>query len=652
MDYTWASVDELKVKLHEVLSGRHPGEVTSLNVALEGDTIVLSGEVASEGCRGDAKRLTLAFEGIFKVLNLLEVAAFLEGASDPSAEDDFFGSYTEPPAEGTDGDQPRRSTPRGYPRQRSATPNRTEMPKRRSSNRGTEFALGYTIADGGGDAEPEPAEEEVSRYPTVRKAGEITAGAAIELTVDLGEAPVSGSERVKIGKFPAGWTQIEVSVQIFGDWLQDWTPEESSITLRRRGPNSPAKFTCTVSSQYQEGAPAELQIYFLHGTRICGSMRVDLAVGQPAPEGASGGEPKSPAATTNAEPTAVTLAFNSPGPALTVMIADRDGTQHWTWKAFGPGGYKTGSGEVHLGASAKAFAETLLNSCPDLTEDYYRRTMRGIGETIWQRTPESFRQAYLACRQSLGSDFPIQFNSDDPHVPWEMMKPNVDDGSVDHLYLEHPVARWPLNTDGVLRSTFPIGDILSFVPDYKTQKLASAAAESAWICSSLKAIRMQPSRASFLDILDGKRPGTIRLIHFAGHGRADTGTNDGGIDLEDGPVGLMEVNQSSIRLGRRDGPLIVLNACETSSGAEMLGMNTGWGAAVAATGFGGLIAPLWAVQDAMAFTMVKDSLPQLVSGKATLGSALRDARRKNAETSVAALAYLTHGDVMARFARS
>lgn len=650
MDYTWTSVDELKRKLGLVLSGRHPGDVTDLNVSLEGDTIVLSGEVASEGCRGDAKRQALAFEGVFKVSNLLEVAAFLEGASDASDEDAFFGSEPEAPAEGSDGDQSRRSATRSHPRPHGSNPIWNEILNRGSGYRSNDFALGYMTSGGGEEDEPEP--EEVSRYPTVKKSGEITASAVFELTVDLSETPASGSERVKIGKFSADWTEIAVSVQIFGDWLKAWTPEEGIITLRRRGPNSPAKFTCTVAADYEEGAPAVLQIYFLHGTRICGSMRTDLAVRQLATKGALASVPKKPAPTASAGSKAVTMAFNSSGPALTVMIADRDGAQHWTWKAFGPGGYRTGSGEVRLGASAKTFADTLLNSCPDLPDDSFRRTMRGIGETIWQKTPESFRQAYLACRRSLGSDFPIQFNSDDPHVPWEMMKPNVDEGSVDHLYLEHPVARWPLNTDGVLRSTFPTGDILSFVPDYPVQKLASAAAESTWICGTLKAIRMEPKRASFLDLLDGRRLGTVRLIHFAGHGRADTGVNDGGIELEDGPVKLMEVNQSSIRLGRRDGSLIVLNACETSSGAEMLGMNTGWGAAVAATGFGGLIAPLWAVQDSMAFTMARDSLPQLVSGNATLGLAMRDARRKNVETSVAALAYLTHGDVMARFSKS
>ena len=132
MDYTWTSVDELKRKLGLVLSGRHPGDVTDLNVSLEGDTIVLSGEVASEGCRGDAKRQALAFEGVFKVSNLLEVAAFLEGASDASDEDAFFGSEPEAPAEGSDGDQSRRSATRSHPRPHGSNPIWNEILNRAS----------------------------------------------------------------------------------------------------------------------------------------------------------------------------------------------------------------------------------------------------------------------------------------------------------------------------------------------------------------------------------------------------------------------------------------------------------------------------------------------------------------------------------------
>lgn len=76
------------MRLHEI----HGVYVTDLRVALDGDTLVLRGEVASEACRGDAKRLSLAFDGVFKVRNELVVAAFLEAASDAEDMDNFFGA--------------------------------------------------------------------------------------------------------------------------------------------------------------------------------------------------------------------------------------------------------------------------------------------------------------------------------------------------------------------------------------------------------------------------------------------------------------------------------------------------------------------------------------------------------------------------------
>jgi len=648
MDYGWTSVDELEHKLAEILSARYPGEVTELDVSIEGDTVVLSGEVASEACRGDAKRQLLAFDGVFKVSNRLEVAAFLEGASDSSDEDDYFGKVAREELARSDGNRVHPGSEGRWYR-KNANPEWDEI---RNGGGGRIEGPGVEYASYDGDEKPDSVE--VSRYPAVESSDEPSPDTVIHVTVDLTTDSSGGEKPIDVGSFAADWTEIELSVQIVGDWLKAVTPEIGSITLRRDGPTTATTFACTVSPNYVRGTPAVLQVYYLHGTRICGSMRRDLAAAE-APGKDADAEERTKPAPPKAAPAAsgvVTVIPDASGPALVVMIAGVEGQQQWIWRGYGPDGYRTGSGTVQLGGTAKAFADTLLASCPDLPPASFRRTMRGIGETIWRKVPDGFRDAYLGCRRVLGGDFPIQFSSDDPHVPWEMMKPDVDGGKVDHLYIEHPVARWPLNTNGALRPTFAAGDILSFVPDYPVQKLISAAAESAWICSALGAIRMDPTRDAFLALLDGKHPDPVRMIHFAGHGVADTGSNDGGIELQDAPVGLMEVNQSSIQIGHRDGPLIVLNACEASAGAEMLGINTGWGAAVAATGFGGLIAPLWAVQDAMAFQMAQDTLPKLVSGSATLGAAVRDARRKNADASVAALAYLTHGDVMARFATS
>ena len=279
--------------------------------------------------------------------------------------------------------------------------------------------------------------------------------------------------------------------------------------------------------------------------------------------------------------------------------------------------------------------------------------MRGVGEQLWRAAPSEFRDAYVSWRGLLGSGFPIQFVTEDPHVPWEMMRPDVNGLGADHLFLDHPTSRWPLSRAPLMRNSIPHGDVLSFVPDYPGHKaLPSAKIEGAWVASALGARRMEATRGAFLGVLDGNSARSVSLLHFAGHGCVDTGVMDGGIEFEDEIVNVQEVDNSSIVLGRRDGTLVVLNACETASAGKLLGMNTGWGAAIAAREFGGLIAPLWEVQDAVALLMVQSTLPPLLDGTSTLGEALRQARHIHGDSSIAAFAYLAHGDVMARFTTS
>jgi len=641
MDYSWGTVAELMFKLRELLSARHPDEVTTLHVEIEGDTVVLMGEVASEGCRGDAKRLALAFDGVMKVTNRLVVAAFLVPASDTSDEDDFFERSARRGVE-------RRSDGSTVDRQLDEAFTR-EIRTKGTGSRHDGLVKGL-IPDGpriDSTLEPEPGTDEVSRYPSVAKTGQLVAGATISVSVNLSVEDAGDGEAMRIATAADDWSMLEVTVQISGDWIASASPEVGSITLRRDSSSDPAVFACEVSDDYVAGTPAEILVYYVHGTRICGHLRKDLA------DSVAPAKPATPAPTP-AKPVAgpVVIDRGATGPTMSVMIAQSGSArQDWSWIAYVPGGTLTGKGTVELEGSAKSFSDVLLAGCPGLADDKFRRTMLGMGEMIWNKTPSGFRECYAACRAAGPTSFPIQFATDDPYVPWEMMRPIVEGLATDHLYLDHPVARWPLSSKW-MRSAFGVGDILSFVPDYQARPLASAAAEGSWICTTLNAVRMAPTRASFLELLDGNRSDKVRLIHFAGHGTVDTGINDGGIKLQDGEVGVMEVNQSSVQIGRRDGPLVVLNACEASAGAEMLGMNTGWGAAIAAREFGGLIAPLWAVKDSMAFAIAQATLPALVTGDASLGEAVAAARKANADVSVAALAYLAHGDVMARFAKS
>ena len=593
-----------------MLETKHLGLVTALQVTSEGDTLVIKGEVASEECRSDAKRFALAFDGVFKVRNQLITAAFLEAASNSDL-DDFFG--TRRPLKDVVLDR--------------------EFANTKRVERDIELPRAVPI--------------EVVRYPEIEARGEFRSAEWVDLTIDLTNEGKPDLESISLGKFPADWSKIEIAVRLIAPWASKISPEVAFATIMGDGTSQPAHFRCLVSAEYLEESPVQVQAVFSHGTRICGYISRDLR----ATSAKVKDEPVASAVDDTSHISAeLRVMPDVTGPDVSVsIIRSSDRTQHWVWKAFVPGGIVEGTGTVDLAGDGKEFVDGLLKTCPNLQPSRVQRSMDGIGERLWDVAPAAFRTAYLDWQARIGLSFAIQFVTDDPYVPWEMIKPRVSNAQ--HLFLQHPVARWPLSRAGLRRARFKGGDLLSFVPKYAQHKsLKFAIAEGEWICSELRGLAMSANTNTFLDVLDGKHPRPVGMVHFAGHGQEYSNVNDGGgIEMEDGVVTVTDVHQERVILGKREGTLMVLNACETSAGASLLGMNSGWSAAIADREFGGLIAPLWAVQDEAALSMMQKALPCLLDGTQTLGEALKNARLANCNNSVAAYAYLAHGDVMAKF---
>ncbi|MEL7781592.1 CHAT domain-containing protein [Citromicrobium bathyomarinum] len=627
MGETWNTLTDLETELRRQLEARHSGLVSELHLRFEGDTLVIFGEVGSEDCRADAKLLALGFAGIFKVWNLLEVAGFLESASDDQGDEYFFSaddSEASPGATATDG----------------------------GVERSNEKSLRHGRAGSGSDSEHRdfllrgaaPAEaEEVSRTPIIEADRHIEASREFLLKIDLIQEEISDVRPIHIGTFPTDWQEIELSINVFAPWLAEVVPEVPSVTLLPDGGSQPATFRCVAAEELPPGEVVTVQIVFMHGTRQCGCVSSNLV------RAASGRAESLQSSELETRKQAIAFSPDAAGPTLSVTIATYgERIQHWHWKALVPGGVEEDAERIDLGGNDQQFAEALLRTCPELPHDAFRRMMRGIGERLWQSAPGRFRDAFLGWRQKIGQGFSIQFVTDDPHIPWEMMKPA--DVDIDHLFIEHPVARWPLTRGGKRQSSFPGGSILSFVPVYEEgNSLPSAIDESEWLEHNLGAMAMSANSSTFMNLLEHGHSEPVGILHFAGHGLADSGIADGGIELEDAVIRVVEVNQSAVVLGERDGTFVVLNACETAATAQMLGMNTGWGIAIAERGFGGLLAPLWEVEDGVALSFVQEALPPLTQGRSTLGEAVADARRASVDTSVSAFAYLAHGDVMARF---
>jgi len=115
--------------------------------------------------------------------------------------------------------------------------------------------------------------------------------------------------------------------------------------------------------------------------------------------------------------------------------------------------------------------------------------------------------------------------------------------------------------------------------------------------------------------------------------------------MTDGWISCDEMH-SGVKLGNRDHSFVVINACEVAGGDYELGAIDGWPAALGERGFGGVLAPLWAIQDDYASLVVRDFITAF-RNKRSLGESICRARMADRDKSATPYAYICYGDVMA-----
>ena len=605
--WDWNGPEDLLARLRALLESRFPGEVLALVIHLEATSIELSGTVASEECRSAAVRLLHGFDRVLHVEDRIEVVGFLVPAQkveddEPVWEAPSSAELVDPPQDGVRAGRRRRGRGRS-------------------------------------DPPPEPKLEEVVRYPSIEADRPLVAGTGLRVTVDLATSAYPSTSGVVRLEAPSGWKSLDLTVQLISPMLRIVQQEGAVLTLRRDGPNDPATFDVEVDAS--ASGSINVSVQFVHRTRFCGSANRRFAV--------SSGSLPEPIEDVRAS---VTIVPAAEPPDLLVSIRALEGSRFmWIWNPLSRAGLGVGrfSGLVDLGAAPERYANALFESCSDLDDVAFRRQLRGIGEQIWAKTPDEFRRTYADMRNAQGDSFSIQFVSDDPWVPWELMRPVLGDGSLpaDHIMLTHPIASWPAEAQGQMRDWLPDGRIVTFSPQYSAHHaLPGARRESERLVADLGATLAVGTRAGLLDLLENPSPETVGIVHFAGHG--GEGIRGCGLEMEDGWLVLDEVRQTGVSLGRRDHSLVVLNACVVGAAAAQLGVLDGWPAALAANRFGGVVAPLWEVEDEAALEIVVEMLQLLVEEGRTLGEALSEARRRASDSTPTAFAFLAHGDVMAR----
>lgn len=286
-------------------------------------------------------------------------------------------------------------------------------------------------------------------------------------------------------------------------------------------------------------------------------------------------------------------------------------------------------------------------------------------DLIYAATAAGFKKAYWrlfrASRQA-GSKVKldsIQFVSDEPYIPWELMRVWDKDSPErpEILGVRHAVGRWMAGDSCQLRQELQINKIAVCATSYKNipdvQPLPWAEEERKYLQDHFSAFNVKMLRAEVKTFLE---TGIAEVVHFSCHGDMSAQQpEDSSLDLEDKKIKPGLVGRPETRSGiGKSRPLVFLNACQVGGSGKVLGLVFGWPQAFLNIGATACIAPLWSVIDENARDIAQDfyQMTLIDSPRKSLGEALQSIRQQwRAKRSLTYLGYVLYGDPTARIMR-
>jgi hypothetical protein len=490
------------------------------------------------------------------------------------------------------------------------------------------------------------------RYPSIETDTAPAAGQAISLTVDLKRKEVADTfGMLDLGKQASTWTSLSLRVVLASAQVDFESGGSGEITIRRNADSEPAIIKGRVRPELNPGAQIEIRGKFYDRTRHCGvAIRTfSASAAEVRPERAE------------APPTtgAVVVERDAAVPDLTIDIANLDkdhpGKLRWSAVTYRFDGLPPElSEDIDLGQDTAAEAVALFKGFAKLEPGKHRNRIEGFGSGLWRRAPRMFRDVYWAMWDYYKRPMTIQFISDEPHLPWELMCPERDTGDEFHppLALKHPTARWIKRYDGYMRNHLPSGKLVTIAPKYQSISVAlpRAEAEAQELVNRFSAKSIPGTHMEVTALFEHtSETDDIAVVHFAGHGKFSPDMADNSfIKLEGTDVfAASEIDVPRVTLGRACRTLVFFNACEVGASGSVFGGVGGWASAFLARHFGGFIAPLWSIEDNDAKVVSADLIERIYKKGESIGAALCAIRMAYGDRSPTYFSYLYYGDVTA-----
>jgi tetratricopeptide (TPR) repeat protein len=233
--------------------------------------------------------------------------------------------------------------------------------------------------------------------------------------------------------------------------------------------------------------------------------------------------------------------------------------------------------------------------------------LNAFGADLYDKyAPPAFKTLLfkVLAKNPQGKQITIQVLSDDPSLPWELMRPALPGTTrrMDFLGVTCSIARWPLSRSGSSRppQAMSIDHSIVVAPAYKgAQSLAAANLE----LKTLKGLRgFSQIGGDYVSVRQLALHPPQGIVHFAGHGAVNqaNGVPQFAILLENGEQMDPTTWQGLGSSDAANHPLFFFNACDVGESVQFMNDVDGWAPALLGNGASGYIGALWPVQDTTA----------------------------------------------------
>ncbi|HXF62204.1 MAG TPA: CHAT domain-containing protein, partial [Caldilineaceae bacterium] len=518
-------------------------------------------------------------------------------------------------------------------------------------------------------ARPDPSRAEREFYTDVRFPQQVRVGDELPLIVRLTRAPYAASRVTgEVGldfdrPDKPEYVEVVVIAAGFNEGTATWN---RSIAVYSNRDSQPAIFLLRAG---RELGDKRVTIDFYHKDRYLGSAAFVTRVVEQTPPAVAG-------VTVDTVGLVARFLETPPPPAdleLRIVRGGSDNILSFMLHSTKPGiGYHwRPMGQVRLNAAnPQAYLQTIFAHLSQVAAKPADRLseadaqvdqgqLDAIGQQLFHELfPAELQHEYWTrihprrkdASNPKGSIATLLITSDEPWIPWEMVKP----------YLVHPDTG-QIESDGFLSETFQVARWLAG----RSPAEAVQVQRAGFVVSGHDLVYTEREEAYFRDLTARQvevvgplrqaaevrklaQEGSVQLLHFAAHGRLDaSNANLSPLSLEDGPLTPYDLAGARVAGLRRDRPLVFLNACHTARLAFTLTGLGGWvERMVGDIGVSAFVGTLWEVNDLLAAEFAIHFYNRLLAGD-TLGQAFHAARlqiRDRQPANPTWLAYVLYGD--------